>query len=250
MKIKLILLFVLFYLLSLFITLPADKLLPFIPENSDIKVAAVSGTLWNGKAVQISYKEQFQVQKIDWKVDWSALSSLQFKLAVKFSNGAQALSGKGFILLGLSGWSAENFIIDSSAAELLAYAPLPVPAEVSGALSLVIKKASPGQPYCQQLDGKLIWQNGKISSDFGNIDLNGADIDLSCKDGQLLAELQQNSEQLTAKGDFLLKSDGVYQLQGTLQAGKKLDPAIKDALSWIGRKNSAGETVVSFNGKL
>ena len=250
MKIKLILLFVLFYLISLLITLPADKAVRFIPENAGIKVAAVSGTLWDGQASQLTYKKQFQLQQVDWKIDWSALTRLKLKLDVKFNNGIAAISGKGFILMGFSGFSVEDFVVESSAAELLSYASLPIPVKAGGDLSLRVKKASPGSPYCQQLDAYIVWQNAKINSDMGSVGLDSARIDLSCDNGQVVANLQQHSEELTATGKFLLKERNLYQLQGVLKAGDKLDPSIKDALSWIGSKNQSGETVLSFNGKL
>lgn len=250
MKIKLILLFVLFYLGALLITLPADKVVRFIPDNSGIKVAAVSGSLWDGQATQLTYKKQFQLQELDWKIDWLALARLQLKLDIKFNNGMQAISGKGSALLDFSGISIENLIIDSSAQELLSYISLPVPVEVSGDLSLLIKKAVQGTPYCQQLDGYINWKNGEINSDMGSVDLDAAHIDLSCENGQLVADLQQHSEHLTTTANFLLKEKGVYQLKGLLKAGDKLEPSIKDALSWIGSKNQSGETVLKFNGKL
>lgn len=250
MKIKLLLLFVLFYLASLLISLPAEKVVRLIPDNAGIKVAAVSGSLWDGKAAQLTYKKQFQLQQLDWEIDWLALARLQLKLDVKFNNGIRAMSGKGFILLGLSGLSVEDFVVDITASELLAYARLPVPVEVSGDFSLVIKQGSQGAPYCQQLDGYIVWKNAEINSEMGSVDLDSAHIDLSCENGQLLADLQQRSEELTTTGRFLLKEGGVYQLRGLLKAGNKLEPSIKDALSWIGSKNRSGETVLRFNGRL
>ena len=250
MKIKLILLFVLFYLVSLLITLPADKVVRFIPDNAGIKVAAVSGSLWNGHAAQLTYKKQFQLQQLDWKMDWLALARLQLKLDVKFNNGINAMSGKGFVMLGFSGISVADFIVDISAPELLSYARLPVPVEVSGDLSLIIKNGSRGTPYCRQLDGYIVWQDAQIESEMGSVDLDSAHIDLSCDKGQLVADLQQHSEQLTTTANFLLKEKRAYQLRGLLKAGDKLDPSIKDALSWIGSKNRSGETVLRFDGRL
>lgn len=250
MKIKLILLFVLFYLGALLITLPADKVVRFIPDNAGITVTAVSGSLWDGQAAQLTYKKQFQLQKLDWKIDWLAVTRLQLKLDIKFTDGMHAMSGKGSVLLGFSGISIEDLIVDSSAPELLAYISLPVPVEVSGELSLRIKNAVQGRPYCQQLDGYIDWKNAKINSDMGGVDLDSTHIGLSCDKGLLVADLKQHSEQLTTTANFLLKEKGVYQLRALLKAGDKLEPAIKDALSWIGSKNKSGETVVKFDGKL
>jgi general secretion pathway protein N len=67
MKIKLILLFVLFYLGALIATLPADKIVSFIPEDSGIQVVSASGSLWDGKAAQLTYKKQLQLQQRDWQ---------------------------------------------------------------------------------------------------------------------------------------------------------------------------------------
>lgn len=250
MKIKVILLFALFYFCSLLITLPADKVVSFIPARSGIKVAAVSGTVWDGAGSQLSYKRQFHLKHFEWDVDWSALIKLQLKLNIKFDNGVRNLSGKGAVLLGVSGISVENFMLDISAPELLSYVQLPLPAKLSGDLSVVIKEASQGEPYCQQLNGYLVWQNAQIKSELGELDLDSAHVDLRCEKGQIVADLQQKSDQISSTANALLKKGGIYKLEALLKAGDKLDPSIKDALSWIGAKNKSGETQVNFSGKL
>jgi general secretion pathway protein N len=171
-------------------------------------------------------------------------------LDVKFNNGADGMSGKGIVLLGFSGIAVENVVFDSSVAELLAYTDLSLPVETSGDLSVVIKNGVQGEPYCQQLDGYLVWQDAQINSEMGNVDLDSAHINLSCDNGQIVADLQQQSEQLTTTANLVLKEKGIYQLQGLLKPGEQLEPAIREALSWVGVKNSAGDTILKFNGKL
>lgn len=250
MKVKFILLFVFCYLFFLIATLPVATVMRFIPKNSGISVAAVSGTLWHGKAHQLTYQKRYHLQQMNWDVDWLALPSLQLKLDITFNNGRQAMTGNASLLLGFSGISAENVNIDLTAPELLSYLNLALPVNAQGNLALDIKKAALGKPYCRQLDGQLTWKNAKINSELGNIDLETANADLSCKSGQLVADLQQTSEQLNSTFKFMLKAQGAYQLQGHLKAGDTLAPALKDALSWIGTKNSAGEIPLNFNGVL
>ncbi len=165
MKIKLIFLFVVFYLLSLLSSLPADKLVRFIPEDTGISLTAVSGSLWQGQAGQLNYKKQFQLQHLEWKIDWLALARLQLKVHIAFNNDVNALSGKGALIFAFSGIALENFILDSSAAELLAYIDLPVPLQLEGDLSLIIKEAAQGTPYCRVLDGYLLWKDAAINSE-------------------------------------------------------------------------------------
>lgn len=250
MKIKLILAFFLFYLVALAVTLPASTAFGFIPKNAGIKASEVSGSLWNGSALLLTYKKQIQLQKLSWKFDWSALSRLKLKIAIKFDNDIQGISGDGFILLGLSGVSVEDLSIAGNAMNLISSGHLAIPVEAKGDVSLVIKKASQGSPYCQELDGYAIWDNAKINAEIGSIDLDSAHIDLSCDEGKIAAKLKQSSDQLTTTADFLLEEKGIYQLQGLLKAGDTLDPSIKDGLSWIGDKNKAGDTIFQFTGKL
>ena len=250
MKFKLILLFVVFFLGSLLITLPADKLVNFIPTSTPIEVVSVSGALSEGKALQVIYNKQFQFKNIDWKMDWLALARLKLKLNVEFNNGPQKVSGKGFILFGFSGVSIENFMLDISMAELLSYAEINIPAEVSGDLSLVVNNATEGDPYCQELDGYLVWRNARVDSEIGEVDLDSAHVDLTCVDGQIEADLEQDSDQLTTRAKIILQDKGIYEIQGLLKPGDNLDPSIKDTLSWVGVKNESGDTTFKFKAKL
>lgn len=250
MKVKAILFFVLFYCAALLITLPADKVMNFIPENSGVKFVGGSGSLWNGQAAQFAYKKNIYLQNIKWHIDWLALARLQLKVYLEFNNGRQAASGKGFVVLGFSGISLKDFMLDISAAEFFSYTPLDVPAEFSGELSMVIKDASQGFPYCQHLDGSILWQDAQVMLQMGEVDLGSTEIDLSCDNGQIAAYLQQNSQHLTTTAKFLLQEEARYQLQGALNPGEKLPDNIKNGLSWIGDVNDSGETVLNFKGKL
>lgn len=250
MKIKLILLFVLFYLGSLITTVPASIITYFIPKNSGVEISTPTGTLWNGKTTQITYDKQYTLQKVSWKVDWSALFALNLKLDLRFSNSAQAMSGNGSLRYGFNGPSVENLFIDLPASQILSYANLPVPVEVNGDVSLVVKKASQGAPYCEQLDAVIIWDNASINSQMGNIDLASANIDVNCDSGEIFAVSQQQSEQIETSFNGSLRKAGAYKLTGLIKGTEKLDPSINQSLSWIGRKDNSGATVINIDGNL
>jgi general secretion pathway protein N len=250
MKIKFIILFVSLYLIALLITLPATTLLRFIPQNMGLEIAGVSGSPWQGKAALLSYNKKINLQRVSWDVDWLALAALQIKLNVKFNNGQNAMSGKGVVKLGVSGLVIENVLLDLSAQELLSYADLPISVEASGDITLLIKEASQGDPYCETLDGVFVWKNARVSSDLGEIDMTTVNINLSCDKGDAIAVLQQKSEQLNSNINILLLKGGAYQLNGTVKGSHKLNPDINQALSFLGSKNSSGATIVRFKGRL
>lgn len=250
MKLKIILAFITLYIASLILTIPANMITRFIPENSGVQVGAVSGTIWNGKLSQVDYRRQFQLQRLGWEFDWLALFKLQLKADIKFDNGRTVMSGTGSIIYGISGLAISDLNVDMQAISLVPYLKLPVPATPSGKFTLALENATLGAPYCTELDGYLVWHNGKVNTPMGDIDFATPSVDLSCAEGNLLAQLKQHSEQLTTNAKITLKAGGKYQLEGDIIGHESLDPSILQALSWLGPKNEMGETPLNFKGRL
>ncbi|WP_354623170.1 type II secretion system protein N [Psychromonas sp. MME2] len=249
MKIKLILLFIFFYVLSLLLTLPAATVANFIPTNANVTVDNAQGAIWHGKAKQILVQKKYKLENVKWQFDWAALLKLQVKVALQFYN-PNGVSGEGMIGWGVGGLFAENLMVDLTAPELLSYISLPVPVDINGSISLLINHATQGNAYCEQLDGYLIWRDANIISKAGNVDLQTVDVNLSCVDGNINADLKQLSKQMNSSLNFLLQEGNAYHLQGSIKESPSVAPAIKNALSWLGGKNSEGATIINFKGKL
>jgi len=250
MKFKISFALISLYILSLVFTVPATLLTYFIPDNSGIKIGHVSGTLWNGQFTQVNYRHHPQLQQLNWQFDWLALLSLQLKADVTFSNGRQALQGNGAIAYGVSGLVLSNINVDMKAIELVPYLQLPVPVTPAGRMTLVIENGTQGTPYCSELDGYLVWHNALVETPLANIDLGSPSIDLSCADGNLVASLTQDSDQLTTHAKVVLSEALHYELKGDIIGREQLDPTIQQGLSWMGPKNAAGETQFTFKGRL
>lgn len=250
MKLKISLVFFVLYILSLLLTLPASLVVRFIPENTGIQIGHITGTIWNAQVSQVNYRHQVQLKKLTWNFDWSALLAMKLKADIRFNNGRNVLNGKGAVIYGTSGLILEDLKVDMQSAHLLSYLALPVPVMPSGKLSLVIEHASQGAPYCSELDGYLVWQDASAETPMGNIDLASPNVDLSCVQGEVVASLKQDSEQLTTNAKIQLSEGWKYQLQGDIKGTDKLDPSILQAISWIGPKTNTGETKFRFNGRL
>lgn len=250
MKIKISLAFITIYLLFLVVTVPASLIKPFIPKNVGLQFEDISGTLWSGKLSNVVYDDKYRLKEITWKMDLLALISLEVKANIEFNNGRKALMGVGSVAYGLSGVMLSDVNIDMQATELLPYLQLPVPVNPSGKLNLVIENGMPGDPYCQELDGFLVWHDAKVDTPMGNLDLSSPNIDLSCGNGDLIASLKQNSEQLTTNASVALKKGGYFQVEGNIMGHEKLEPSILQAIAWIGPKNAKGETSFNYKGRL
>lgn len=249
-NIKLAVLFLGLYLGFLVVTLPAKVIPYFIPENAGVNVANLEGSLWSGEASQIAYQQEYIFNKVQWSVDWFALFTLKVKLNFSFDNGKSAMSGKGAVLMGFSGVSVENVVLDTTADEILRLSKQRVPAKISGPVSLVIHQASQGTPYCGDLDAQLNWQQAIVISDFGSVKLNNPTLDLHCEEGEVVAVLIQESDEISTKATVTLAADNFYKLSGSVKGKNKLDPNIQQTLGWIGPKNADGSTSFKFNGRL
>lgn len=250
MKLKISLAFICLYLVLLLITAPARLVLPYMPKNSGVQFDDISGTLWNGKLTKVVYRNQFHAKELTWKFDWLALATLKLKADIEFDNDPRILKGVGSVSYGMSGPVVSNVNVDMQAIALLPYLQLPVPVTPSGKLTLVIENGMPGKPYCNELDGYLVWRGAKVETPMGNIDLSSPNIDLSCRDGDLVASLKQNSEQLTTNANVSLKKGGHFQIEGNIIGHDTLDPSILQAISWIGPKTAKGETILNYRGRL
>jgi len=250
MKVKLLILSIVFVFIMLFITLPAERVIDFLPNNSGVKVAQVKGKLWLGEAFQVNYQDRVHFQKVSWDLDWSALARLQLKLNVKFNNGANAIHGEGATILSWSGFSVEDFSVDASASELSAYFYLTPNVQVSGQVSAKIKVASLGTPYCQKLEGDIDWHKALVNSERGTLRLGDVHNKLQCQSGNIIVDIKQNSNDLITNLRLVFEKDKIYRVKGIVAPGVTLDPEFNKLLRWVGPENAAGEKLLNFSGRL
>lgn len=251
MKVKIAVLFLFVYCMSLLINLPAAFVVNFIPRNT-ININNVTGTLWKGEAKIVVIKNpNLVLNNVKWNIGLlSSLFNLSLETELSFYNGAKAMSAEGVIRYGLKGFSASNVQLNISSKELVPLLPIPLPAEITGDFSVTIPNVTQGVPYCENLEGKVTWHNAYVSSPFGNIDLASPFVDLNCINGNILAVVTQQSGHISTNLNATLTAGERYQLSGEVKGTNQLAPSIAKSLTWIGPVNSAGATEINFKGKL
>lgn len=249
MKVKIVILAVSIYCVTLLVNLPAALVVSWAPTGG-VEISNVKGSIWQGQAKAIKVDSKLTLKNVKWDIQLMALLSLALEAKVTFENGPQAMSGEAVVRYGLSGASASNVLLDLSSDELVALLPMSLPVKISGDFSAAIKEVTEGKPYCEQLDGVVVWNNANVYSQFGNVDLDSPSIDLRCDEGNISAFVMQKSDQLTTTLDVNLSEGGRYQLNGEIKGTDKLAPSIAQSLSWVGPVNDSGATTISFNGNL
>ncbi len=244
-KVKLVLGCLSVYLLFLIVLLPANWVSQFLPEKQRLNLSAVSGTIWQGQVQQVTFRGE-SIENISWKLNPLQLFTGKLVVDLDFGKGL-GISGKGELAYGISGLSAKNFFLSIPAGTLVKYLPIPVPVEANGMLDLTIKHATQGTPYCESLDGNLVWGNARASTPMGALVLNDVNLKLGCEKGELTGVVQQSSEQLNLSAKAWLLDGFKYRLEGDITPGQGLPPQIEQALTWLGPKTDSGAILLKFS---
>jgi len=250
MKFKIAVLVISVYCLTLIAHIPASLLGKVLPNS--VKMSQLTGTLWQGNAAILNIKQpQLSLKNVQWDISlFSSLFNFALVADIAFSNGPKQMSGDAHVEYGSDGIRLSNLTFDMNSQALMPLLSLPLPVTVTGELSLNVPDFTQGAPYCEQLQGTLIWNNATVDSQFGHVDLASPRTDLSCDNGHVVALMTQQSEQLRSQLKATLLVGNAYQLTGEIEATEKLPATIAQSLTWLGKKNDAGATQVNLKGKL
>lgn len=227
---------------SLFAT-PIEKQLP------ELKLAGVSGRVWDGKVASVSYKSR-QVGSLHWQVTplsllWGRLSmpvSLQLpdgylEAKVKLPHDFTAMHArevKGQLPVArVQGLLPYNFV------------------SIDGTLAINITEAEvDAEGKVQSLSGRINWLGAEMVApqalSFGDLQ---ADLDLD-EQGSVRAQLRDLGGPLSLDAQFVLQPQGNYTLKGTVAAASGASDALRQGLGLLGKPSSNGRYPIEFNGRL
>jgi general secretion pathway protein N len=237
------------YLVFLVITLPAKLALSYLPLPPQVVISQVTGTIWHGQAEKVSY-DNIDVVDLVWDTSFVAMLTGAIEANVQFGRGKSSLRGHGDVGYSSNGGYAKNVAVEANSEWLLMASNIPVPVTTSGEVKLEVSDAQQGQPWCEQLSGKLTWSNAGIQSLIGNIIVDSAVANLSCEDGALVANIKQASSQLRLSGIAKLAAGNKYSLSAVLVPSNELPESIRTNLRYIGKPNAKGEYQLNYSGRI
>jgi len=218
-----------------------------LPKN--IKIAGVSGTIWQGEIAKIT------INNIDIKDVNSALSFwsiITFSPAIEVSFGDAISTGpEGQFTLVVSPDSltltdATLFMAANAVASQL---PLPIPVNALGNIDLNVDKLlvnTSDKLTCQQASGRVTWLRSSVVALDNTIKLGNISADLSCDKGDLFAKINpKNNLGLTFTAQLILASQRASG-QGYIKPGSKFPEALKPAMAFIGRADQQGRYQLKF----
>ncbi|KZN29981.1 hypothetical protein N474_03215 [Pseudoalteromonas luteoviolacea CPMOR-2] len=233
------------------ITIPASVALQLVQSQipSNVRLGAVSGTLWQGQVSGVNY-QNLQLHNVKWELNALALLTGQLSGKVNFGNARDAseISGRSNFAVSMLGNSIElnQATLRFSVEQAMKQVNLPLPVDASGRVILEVAQYNSGEPYCEALEGDISSPEIKVkgmSGWFSIGDLSGA---LSCKSGDV-AIVVEPENLLGLRADATLADNMQFRVAGNIKPDASLPKEVHDAVKLMfGRPDSQGRYPVSM----
>nr|WP_210147281.1 type II secretion system protein N [Shewanella sp. WXL01] len=239
----------LIYVFFLVAYVPANWLVSIAPVPHNIKLSGVSGTLWQGQADMLKIDRR-QIDQVSWQLNpWSLLLA-QADLDVTIGTRATPVSGKANVTLSMSGIKAENLRFEAPSSFLLAGARLPFRTKVLGDLSVIVEKFEQGQPWCEQLTGKLFVNGVDVTNQFGAYPLGNMAFNLACVDGQVQLSAEDKGNDIGLAGTVTLVDQKRVQVAAKIKPTPNQPEDLTKALAFLGKQDSQGYYPINYQGRI
>ena len=227
------------YLFFIVALLPASIVAKSFPLPKNIKLGAISGTIWQTKITALQY-EQLLLE--DVRISLSPLSLFMFnpKLEVNFGNSvSKAPEGSLFIenLTGSLTITDANIFV--SANDIASQMPTPIPLTAYGSVNINVDEFVVGQPVCQQLSGQINWQNAAITALDERVKLGRYQASLGCEQGAVAVNIDPKND-LGLSFTAYVRKNGQASGNGYLTPGDKFPQQLRPVLEFLGNPDKQG----------
>ena len=188
--------FVVAYLVFVLATVPAGVIVGLVELPKNVKLGMVSGSLWNGKASAVQVDNDI-VSDVSWSLNPLSLVIGSINADLKFGKARIKgdISGNGNINTDFSFSSVDldGFVLRYPAADLARKMNLAIPATLSGQVVFNINQYQQAKPYCEQLDGKVTWNNAGANVFKKQVSLGKVAANLGCDKGQVSLQIKDKN---------------------------------------------------------
>ena len=240
----------LFYLLFLFVTLPADISYAYWKKNwgqrEQIVLSGLDGSVWSGAIDQAMIKGQ-RFQDVKWHFKPLRLFLGRAEADIEFTVPDGFGKGKvGYSLLG------GIYVKDAEA-----WIPLPVIARFvnlaalrpGGKLNINLQDFNYDNGSISKANGNLSWLDAEVSF-FQPVALGNFELNVSNGDDGIVGELKDKGGPLQAQAKLSLTPQGDYSVDGEILLRDKSRNDLQQALQTMGRPNAKGAIPLKQKGNL
>lgn len=233
------------YVGFLLVKLPASQLISRVQLPTGISIGGVSGTIWNGKALQVT-AHGLPLNKFSWQLDALPLLWGTVSAHVKAGNmrTIDEISFKASVQLSQKRLSAKELQAYLPTNLLISLLPLPFPVHADGRFRVQIEELDYADG-CQALNGKGQWLLAEVAGLQGQIVLGNFDAQLSCDKGDVLLEVKEpNSFGLSAIARIPRTMQ--FSVEGKFKPEPNLPKEVQQAAQFFGKPDGQGYYPLKF----
>lgn len=241
---KTIVIFFIATLLFILVKIPAALVANLLPLPKGLAYSELEGTLWQGSIRQAMYNRQV-ITDIKWQFKPSKLftGALGYQVSFGKPRKSNSVSGKGLVIIGLTGKSVEDAIFRMPAANVKPMLPIPM-GRIDGRVIANIKEFTLGTPVCEVAMGEVSWNQAGIDIN-GTIEFGSIDANLSCEQGKLIAQFDgDNSLGLT--GQAAIESSQKFGFNGFLKPSADLPAVVHQGISMVTKVDAQGRYKINL----
>jgi general secretion pathway protein N len=239
---------VLAYFILLIYTVPAAPLYGMIEDDlPGIRINAISGSLWNGKAAEVQ-TSQLTLQQVSWSfIGWRLLlAEAAFSIEAGYEDEPVTAE------IGIStGGAVHVRHLDATldAAKLAKLAVLPM-GEIAGDVTVAIESAYWSKGAVPEINGVIDWKKATITiaetAQLGDVHIKLYEADES----PLSADIGNSNGQLLISGKLSTQVDGKYTLTLQLKPGPGASSNLTSSLAMIAKRQADGAYLIDNSGML
>ncbi|HGG60324.1 MAG TPA: type II secretion system protein N [Gammaproteobacteria bacterium] len=244
--IKGLLLFIVALVVFLIATLPVNVVIPRLPKNLPVALSGAEGSVWRGKAAQLSVNRQ-PLGALEWTIHPASL--LLARLNADFKLTGDGLRAKGNATVKMDKTVVlDRTLIDADVGKL----PLPPQAEMvspEGKVNATVRSLSLRDRRILDADADILWNPARITAT-SPLDLGQIELKVTGKDGALNGALDSKNGPLTARGKIDISPDGLLKANIRLAPHERTPAEIRDMLPMIGRPDRSGAVAINQQMKI
>ncbi|QIZ78952.1 type II secretion system protein N [Ferrimonas lipolytica] len=216
-------------------------------KPKQVQLSGINGSVWQGRIAHARIAGR-DIEQLQWQLHPSAL--LSGHLAASFSMDGGLVQGKGDISYGLAGLKAEGLRLSAPLPWMVGKQRLPLRTRLDGHATLNVRTLEQGQPWCEQLQGRLLVERLDVNNQFGAYPLGNIAGSLACQQGQVQLKIDESENVIGLNGELLLKANNQVEVNAKIRQTEQQPQSLVQALQFIGKPDSTGAYPVNYSGPI
>lgn len=241
--IKLAILGIVAFVVSLIVTVPAHFAGGYLPPG--IQASGLQGTLWQGQARRLQVRG-FNLGEVTWEIRPYAL--LLGRIQADVSMSRTDLQGRGSVARGLTGYHILDARLQGDERFLAPFAA-DYGVTVDGRIEADIDELAFNDDGPQAADGMIAWREARLLNPSALV-LGNVNVTLNQEGDTAVAELRNTGDELRLNGDAQLQSGWNYNARLQIAPTPATPKQVRDALPFLGQPDARGAVIINQQGKL